>query len=102
MISGVVHELGHVTVGLSSGWKFYTLIVGPFGLKRNANDKITLYLEKNPMMWGDIGGTFPRSADADKMKIWSNVLFGGPIASITMGCIFSLLALLAKTSCCYC
>jgi hypothetical protein len=94
-ISGLVHEMGHISVGLRYGWKFYLLVVGPIGLRRNDDsDKVSIYLEKNPTMWGGVGAAIPREARADNMKIWPKVLLGGPIASIIMGCIFTPLGIM--------
>ncbi|MDR0906279.1 MAG: hypothetical protein LBN00_08945 [Oscillospiraceae bacterium] len=88
LIAGAVHEMGHVVVGLLSGWKFYLLVVGPVGIRRNENDKISVYLEKNPALWGGVGGTFPKTESPDNIKVWSKILLGGPVASIIMGCAF--------------
>ena len=87
-ISAIVHELGHIVVGLINGWKFYLLIIGPLGIKLDENDKIKVYLEKRPVMWGGIGCTFPKEVNEKNIKIWSKVLLGGPLASIIMGSIF--------------
>lgn len=46
LIAGIVHELGHVLIGLINGWKFLLLIIGPFGIKANSNGKIKFYLKK--------------------------------------------------------
>ncbi|MCL2082719.1 MAG: hypothetical protein FWH04_05755 [Oscillospiraceae bacterium] len=86
-ISAIVHELGHIVVGLANGWKLFILVVGFVGLKRK-DEKLALYFEKNPVMWGGAGGIFPIKEDENNIKIWSKVLLGGPIASITMGIIF--------------
>lgn len=87
-ISGIVHELGHIIVGLANGWKFYLLIIGPLGIKTDEYGKIKLYFEKQVMLWGGVGGTFPTESSDKNIKIWSRVLLGGPIASLVMGAIF--------------
>lgn len=87
-VSGIIHELGHIVVGLVNGWKFYMLTVGPFGLKADKNGKIKVYFEKHIMSWGGVGSTLPQNKNADNVSIWSKVLLGGPISSIIMGCIF--------------
>ncbi|MCL2051196.1 MAG: hypothetical protein FWG91_05655 [Lachnospiraceae bacterium] len=86
-ISAIVHELGHIVIGLAHGWKLFILVVGFVGIKRK-DEKLALYFEKNPVMWGGAGGTFPIKEDKNNIKIWSKILLGGPIASITMGIIF--------------
>ncbi|MTI68099.1 MAG: hypothetical protein FH753_16075 [Firmicutes bacterium] len=88
LISGIVHELGHIAVGLANGWKFWLLVIGPLGIKADDNGKIKFYFEKNITLWGGIGATVPRRIDNNNIKIWSNVLLGGPLASIIMGVIF--------------
>jgi hypothetical protein len=86
IISGFIHEFGHVVMGLLNGWKFYLLVIGPFEWKRdNPKDKIRFCLEKNIMMWGGMGGSYPVNREKDNLKIWSKVLLAGPVASIIMG-----------------
>ncbi len=87
-IAGVIHELGHIFVGLANGWKFWLLVIGPLGIKADDNDKIKFYFEKNIALWGGVGGTIPKTANKNNIKIWSKVLLGGPLASIIMGIIF--------------
>jgi hypothetical protein len=52
---------------------------------------LTVYFEKNILLWGGIGGVFPTKYDTSNIKIWSKVLLGGPVTSIVMGIIFSIL-----------
>lgn len=87
-ISGMVHEVGHVLVGLANGWKFLLLVIGPLGIKADNNGRIRFYLEKQVIMWGGVGCTVPKQANEDNIRIWSWVLLGGPLASIVMSIIF--------------
>lgn len=87
-ISGIIHELGHIVVGLMSGWEFGFLTVGPIGLKTNEQGKVVLYFEKNILFWGGIGATLPKKKESANINVWKKVLIGGPIVSITMGLIF--------------
>ncbi|MCL2170915.1 MAG: hypothetical protein FWB71_02080 [Defluviitaleaceae bacterium] len=88
-LSALIHELGHVVVGLRHGWRLDVLIIGPLGIKRNESDKLDFCLEKNPSMWGGAAAAFPVKADDENnLKIFSKTLLGGPIASILMGIIF--------------
>lgn len=89
-ISAVIHELGHVVVGLVHGWKLFLFVVGPIGIKRK-NGKLKLYIEKDIAMWGGAGGTFPVKESEHNISVWSKILLGGPVASITMGIIFLVL-----------
>ena len=87
-ISVIIHELGHIIVGLINGWKFYLLVVGPIGIKADEKGRIKLYLEKNIALWGGVGGTLPCDANENNIKIWAKVLIGGPLSSIVTGIIF--------------
>ena len=89
LVCGIIHELGHIIVGILHGWKLYILLVGPFGIKRNDKEKLVFYLEKNPVLWGGVGGTVPVAENRDNLKIFSIILLGGPIASIITGIVFS-------------
>ena len=86
-ISGIIHELGHIITGLLHGWKFWLLVVGPIGIKKDEK-KLKAYFEKNPALWGGVGGTIPSDENVDNVKIWAKVLLAGPIASIVTGVIF--------------
>jgi Peptidase family M50. len=87
-ISGIIHELGHIVVGLINGWKFYLLVIGPFGIAVNEHDNIKFYVEKRVTMWGGVGCTLPRKAKENNIMIWLKVLLGGPLASIVIGELF--------------
>jgi hypothetical protein len=96
LISGIIHELGHVIVGLANGWKFFLLVIGPLGIKADENGKIKFYFEKRIAFWGGVGGTMPKEANEDNIKIWSKILLGGPITSIVMGVVFLPLGIITK------
>ena len=98
MISSTVHELGHIMVGLKEGFKFYLLIVGPFGLKRNENDKIIFYIEKDISLWGGLGATVPTNDNNDNYKKFGRVLLGGPITSLIFGAIWLPLGIITKNT----
>lgn len=88
MVAGMVHELGHVLVGLAHGWKFSLLVIGPLGLKADDSGKVRVYFEKRAALWGGVGGAFPSKVSKENIQVWSRVLMGGPLASIVMGVIF--------------
>lgn len=96
LISALVHEIGHIIIGLTQGFKFCLLVVGPFGLKRNENNKVVFYIEKNPALWGGVGGTFPMDSNADNFNKFGRVLLGGPITSIVFGLIILPFAIATK------
>jgi len=89
-ISAVVHELGHAVVGLVNGWIFDMLVVGPIGVRRKEG-KLSIYFEKNIVLWGGVVGVFPTKNDVDNTKILSRFLLGGPVASILMGIVFLMI-----------
>lgn len=92
-IAGIVHELGHILAGVLQGFKFLMLVVGPFGLKRDKNDKIVFYIERNTAYWGGIGGTFPPDENPDNFEKFARVLLFGPLASIIFGLVMLPLAI---------
>lgn len=93
LIAGVVHELGHIFAGVVQGFKFYLLVVGPFGLKRNENDKIVFYIEGNTAYWGGVGGTFPPNDNSDNFDKFAKVLLFGPLTSIMFGLLMLPIAI---------
>ncbi|UNC92092.1 zinc metalloprotease [Candidatus Contubernalis alkaliaceticus] len=98
LISGVIHELGHILAGLLQGFKFFLLVVGPFGLKRNEDDRIVFYIEKNYTFWGGIGGVFPQNEDNDSFEKFGKVLLFGPLTSIIFGLLMLPLAILTDSN----
>src|SRR6056297_1656258 len=96
VVSGIVHELGHIIIGLMNGWKFSLVILGPLGLKVDENGHIKVYFEKRISLWGGVGGTLPKEMKEDNIKIWSKILLGGPLASIIMGVIFLPLGIIKE------
>lgn len=88
VIAAAIHELGHIIAGILSGFKFYLFVVGPIGLKRNSNDKVSIYLEKNPALWGGVGGTLPQDNNDKNYDAFAKVLLAGPICSIVFSGIF--------------
>ena len=87
IVASAVHELGHLLMGLAVGFKFHMLVVGPFGLKRNENDKVKFYLEKDLSLWGGIGAALPTNDDDSNYEKFGHVLLAGPAASILFGSI---------------
>jgi hypothetical protein len=85
LISSTVHELGHIFAGLREGFRFHLLVVGPFGLKRNEDDRVVPFLEKDVSFWGGIGATLPATEDPENFRRFGRVLLGGPLLSILLG-----------------
>ncbi|MGL5315749.1 MAG: site-2 protease family protein [Peptostreptococcaceae bacterium] len=87
LICSVVHELGHILMGMGEGFKFYLLVAGPFGIKRNDMDEIEFYIEKDVSLWGGLGATAPVEESDDNIKKFSRILLAGPIASILLAAV---------------
>jgi hypothetical protein len=93
-IAGIVHELGHVIVGLIQGFRFYMLVVGPIGIVKDLNGKVRIYFEKRVSFWGGVGGTVPQKEESQVLDKFSKILLGGPIFSIIFGAILLPLGVL--------
>jgi len=95
-IAGLIHEMGHIIIGLIYGWKFTLLVIGPIGLKVNETGKLQFYLEKRLVLWGGVGGTLPREVDDKNSQIWGKILLGGPLISILSGIFFLPFGIIEK------
>ena len=86
LVSTMIHEMGHVVCGLLHHWKLYMLVVGPMKLYRETMDsKIKIGIEKNPILWGGVGGTLPAKASEENIKVWGKILLAGPLTSMVFG-----------------
>lgn len=82
----LIHELGHVIMGLLQGFRFELLVVGLLGIKRE-EEKIKIYLNKNFGYYGGLGLTVPKDDSSDNLRKFANVILAGPIASIVFAVI---------------
>ena len=87
ILASATHELGHVLTGLIEGFKFHLFVAGPLGVKRDENDRIVVYFEKDISLWGGIAATLPQEADQDNYKKFGRLLLGGPLISILIGTV---------------
>ena len=87
----VVHEGGHVLAGLIQGWRFDMMVVGPFKLYRAEDGKVKLGIEKDTSLWGGVGGTLPPAKSEKRMKQYAAILLAGPLASVILGAVFTLI-----------
>ena len=86
MASTIIHEGGHVIAGLVQGWKFAIMVIGPIKIYRDEkDDKVKIGIEKNPALWGGLGGTIPREKSDENLKAYAKILLAGPIASFVLG-----------------
>jgi membrane-associated protease RseP (regulator of RpoE activity) len=86
-----VHELGHLMVGMLSGYRFELFVIGPLGIKRTQGEKIVCYLEKNPSMWGGVSLALPVKEDKKNIDIFAKILLGGPLMSLVFGLLLIFL-----------
>lgn len=82
----LIHEMGHVIMGLLQGFRFELLVVGLLGIKRE-EEKIKIYLNKNFGYYGGLGLTVPKDDSSDNLRKFANVILAGPIASIVFAVI---------------
>lgn len=86
-----VHELGHIVVGIISGFRFELFVLGPIGLKRNENGNLIFYIEKNKALWGGCAATVPIKEDKENINKFANLLIGGPLISLIFGILLIIL-----------
>lgn len=77
----LIHELGHVVMGLLQGFRFELLVVGLLGIKRD-DDKIKIYLNKDLGYYGGLALTLPQDDSPENLRKFANVILAGPIASL--------------------
>lgn len=80
-----VHQLGHLVMGLYSGFKLRILVIGPFGLIRNERGRFSIYLEDNLSSWSGICITTPQNEENSNLEKFKNIMIAGPIASMIFG-----------------
>jgi len=91
-VSTIIHEGGHVIAGLVQGWRFSIMVIGPVTIYRDMeDDKIKIKMEKNPALWGGLGGTYPKEKSDRNIRAYARILLAGPAASLLMGGICGIL-----------
>jgi hypothetical protein len=76
----LVHELGHVIAGLSQGFRFLLLAVGPLWLERSTGG-LRLRFNRLLATWGGLAATVPVDLhDLDRRM--ARMVIGGPLASL--------------------
>lgn len=82
-IAVVVHECGHLVAGLSVGWRFDLLVIGPLRLGRESDGRVRLGWSRDPAMFGGAGGTTPMSTTGLRQAM-AVFVAGGPLASLLL------------------
>lgn len=85
-----VHELGHVFMGLATGFRFELFVVFLLGVKRTEHG-VKPYLNTNAGYMGGVAATIPTTPGPDNRRKFAWMILAGPLASL----LFSLLCLLA-------
>jgi hypothetical protein len=87
----IVHELGHVAMGIAVGLRFHAIGIGPVVLARSPAGWTAGF---SPANWdGGWAGAVPRSIDQLRVNLLAFAA-GGPIASLLL-CLLSLLIVAA-------
>lgn len=82
----LVHELGHLLTGLALGFRFYILVVGPLGIRRNPDtQRVQWYLNRDAGLYGGIAGIVPIQTDNSLRKKFAAIVAAGPLISLLMG-----------------
>ncbi len=84
LIVMLFHELGHLLTGLLLGFSFQLFVIGFFGMRRNEDGKVEIYLNKEWAYFGGVAATGPRKHDPRNIDIMSKIIIAGPLASILL------------------
>ncbi len=92
LFSSLVHELGHLIMGLFRGWTFNSIIFGPFRIEAEQHTrKIRVMFEKDIKLWGGLASTIPNKDGQQGMKDFGHILLAGPWLSVIFGVVFLVL-----------
>lgn len=94
-IAALLHELGHIWMGMLQKFKFYLLVIGPIGIK-GTDSGCKFYIEKNKSYWGGVGGTLPIDNDARNINKFSKILIAGPVVSLIEGTVILAMGIFSK------
>jgi hypothetical protein len=82
-IAVVVHECGHLVAGLSAGWRFSLLVIGPLRLGRGPDGLVRVGWNRDIAMIGGAGGATPTHTTHLREAMAVNAA-GGPLASLLL------------------
>ena len=86
-LSSLIHELGHLVIGLLLKFKFEFFIAGPLGIIRKEN-KIKVVLNTNPILAGGCVGVLPIDYSSHNIKKLAKIVIAGPLFSLFFAIIF--------------
>ena len=91
----VVHELGHLLTGLFQGFRFELFVAGFLGFRREEDDSIKMFINKDFNYFGGVAATSPTQQHSDNARKFANILLAGPLASLGFALLCFLLSLMA-------
>lgn len=80
----LAHELGHVLVGRTGGFRFSLLIVGPLHVQRGTDGRLYWRLNKRLGLAGGIAASVPERLDGLRTA-FLRFTAGGPLTSLALG-----------------
>lgn len=86
----LLHELGHLIVGLIQGFKLQLFVVAFLGIKR-LDDKVKFYFNKELQFFGGIAATSPTKITNNLKNQFAFILIAGPLSSLIFGALFLFL-----------
>jgi hypothetical protein len=94
----LLHEIGHVVGGLSVGFRFMLLVVGPLRVEREPSGKLKVGLNKELASGGGLAALYPEDPH-DLVRRFAWVVAAGPIASaVTCALWVAIVAILPDAS----
>lgn len=84
-----LHELGHLLTGLTQGFRFYLYVVGFLGIKRDENEQVKVYFNKDMQLFGGIAGSFPTKDEPNNLRKLAWVVAAGPLTTLFTGILFT-------------
>jgi hypothetical protein len=86
----LIHELGHLLMGLFLGNRLQLFIVAFLGIKAE-NGKIKFFFNNNISYFGGIAATVPKRTKNINYKTFIKIIVAGPIASLLYAVICALI-----------
>ena len=88
----VIHELGHLVVGLMQGFVFQLFVFAFFGVRRNQDAKIECYFNTDWQLFGGVAASIPQDFSEHRAVQFARVLLAGPLTSLLLAVTAASLA----------
>jgi hypothetical protein len=89
----VIHEAGHLIMGLLMGFKFQLFVVTFLGIRKDEEGPIKIYFNKDLNMFGGAASTVPTEDDSGNARKFALTVIAGPLFSLLFAGVFLLFAL---------